>query len=75
MFQGFFSKTWQKYVYNVVTRCKIQEHCTVAIYNQWDISAALSRRTSEKGWHIFSVSSLYDLDTQGDFYPELYIPF
>ena len=47
----------------------------VAIYNQWDISAALSRRTSEKGWHIFSVSSLYDLDTQGDFYPELYIPF
>ena len=24
----------------------------IAIYNQWGISAALSHRTSEKGWYI-----------------------
>ena len=74
MFQGFFQRHGESMFTTSLPDVKYQDIVFIAIYNQSDIASALSHRTSEKCWHIFQ-SAPYDLDTQGDFYPELYVLF
>ena len=51
-FKDFF-KGWWKYVYNVcLSDAKYKDIVFIAVYNQWDISATLSHRTSENSWYI-----------------------
>ena len=53
MFQGFFQRHGENMFTTSLPDVKYKNIVFIAIYNQWDISAALSHRRSEKGWHIF----------------------
>ena len=52
MFQGLFQRHGENTFTTSLPDVKYKDIPFIAIYNQWDISAALSHRTSEKGWHI-----------------------
>ena len=52
MVQGFFQRHGENIFTISLPDVEYKDVIFIAIYNQWDISAALSHRTSEKGWHI-----------------------
>ena len=45
MLQGFFQRYGENMFTTSITYVKFKDIVFIAIYNQWDISAALSRRT------------------------------
>ena len=52
MFQGFF-QIHAENMFTILPDVKYKNIVFIATYNQWDTSAVLSHRTSEKGWYIF----------------------
>ena len=52
MFQGFFQRHGESMFTTSLPDAKYKDIVFIAVYNQWDISAALSHRTSEKGCYI-----------------------
>ena len=52
MLQGFFQMHGESMFTTSLPDVKYKDIVFIAIYNQWDISAVLSHKTSEKGWYI-----------------------
>ena len=53
VYQGSFQRHGENMFITSLQDVKYKNIVFIAIHNQWDISAALFHRTSEKGWHIF----------------------
>ena len=57
VFRGFFQRHGENMFTTSLPDVKYKDIVFIAIYNQWDISAVLSHRMSEKDWHIFQSAS------------------